>query len=45
MNPLGGFKGRKQSGGAEGPVRAGAAPKGRLNSMRRSENAEMPERA
>ena len=30
MNPLGGFKGRKRSGGTEGPVRAGVVPNGSL---------------
>jgi hypothetical protein len=32
LNPLGGFKGRKRSEGAEGPVRAGVVPNGSLNS-------------
>ena len=30
MNTLGGFKGRKRSGGVEGPVRAGVVPDGSL---------------
>jgi hypothetical protein len=45
MNPLGGFRGRKRSGGAKEPVRDAVVPSASLNGMRPSENAEMPERA
>ena len=45
MNPLGGFEGRKRRGGAEGPVRADVVLNEGLYGVRRSENAEKPERA